>query len=129
MSIEQVTHERLKSISPVLDVIKSQAEDLKRLAEANDINIIIVIAEQKEHEEGKVAMCQLGHVNTKTELNALMALAQNMDKAKDIVEAKTMKKMVDLMDAGKLDIKLSKEEIEKLETIKEFFTSMNIKEE
>ena len=48
MSIEQVTNERLKSISPVLDVINSQAEDLKRLAKANDINIVIVIAEQKE---------------------------------------------------------------------------------
>ena len=72
----------------------------------------------------------MGHISQEnTDLNALMALAQNMDKAKDIVETKTMKKMVDLMDAGKLDIKLSKEEIEKLETIKEFFTSINIKEE
>lgn len=124
MSISKVSMEEMKTASETISLVKGQAEDLKRFAEANGVNIIIAMADQNEFKKDRVAMCQMGHVNEVSDLNALHALHENLERAKDILESKIMKKMIDLKDAGKLDIKLTPEETRKLEEIKKFFDTL-----
>ena len=124
MSISKVSMEEMKTASETISLVKGQAEDLKRFAEANGVNIIIAMADQKEFKKDSVAMCQMGHVHEVSELDALHALHQNMERAKDILEAKIMNKMIKLKEEGKLDIKLTPEETRKLEEIKKFFDTL-----
>lgn len=129
MSIEKITNEKIKVVSPVLDLVKTQAEDLKRFAEANGINIVIVLADQKEYEKDKIAMCQMGHVSQEnTDLKALMALDQNLEKAKDLVEQKIVLKLVQLMDKGEMPYELDEEEKKKLTVMKAFFDRLQTEE-
>lgn len=124
MSISKVSMEEMKTASETISLVKGQAEDLKRFAEANGVNIIIAMADQKEFKKDNVAMFQMGHVHESSNLNALHALNQNMERAKDILEAKIMHKMIKLKEEGKLDIKLTPEETRKLEEIKKFFDTL-----
>lgn len=124
MSISEVSMEEMKTVSEAISLVNGQAEDLKRFAEANGVNIIIAVADQKEYKKDNVAMCQMGHVHESSDLNALHALHQNMERAKDILEAKIMNKMIKLKEEGKLDIKLTPEETRKLEEIKKFFDTL-----
>lgn len=123
--IRKVNEETMKSKSQTVSLVKGQAEDLKRFAEANGVNIVIVMADQKCFEPDAVAMCQMGHVpHRESDLSALHALYENIERAKEVLEGKIMHKMIELKDAGKLDIKLSKEEARKLEEIKTFFNTI-----
>lgn len=125
MSVTVTDEKTLKKVSKTIDAVKGQAEELKSFAENNGVNIIILMADQKCYEPNKLAMCQIGHVNHKdSDLQALYGLHENLERANDILESKIMKKMIDLQDTGKLDIKLSKEDLEKMKEIKQFFEKL-----
>lgn len=124
MSISKLSTEEMKTASETIILVKGQAEDLKRFAEANGVNIIIAMADQKEYKKDNVAMCQMGHVHEVSDLNALHALHQNIERAKDILETKIVNKMIKLKEEGKLDIKLTPEDTRKLEEIKKFFDTL-----